>query len=308
MKEKILFIDKDLSIEVNISPKEDTVWLAQEQMAQLFGVQRAAVTKHINNIYKSEELNELSTSSKMEHMGTLGKQAYSVNMYNLDMIISVGYRVNSKRGILFRKWATGILKEYALKGYAANKRKLANLNQIIHISKRTTAYLDSNEILSVLDRYTQALNLLDDYDHQKIKRPKGNRDVYYLTYDEAKAFIMQMRFHEQSALFGLEREKGFISGLSSVYQTFDGTDLYPSVEEKAANLLYLLVKNHGFVDGNKRIGSALFLYFLDKNNRLIKDNELIISNHTLVALAILIAQSKPAEKEVMIDLIMNFIV
>ncbi|MDY0277286.1 MAG: Fic family protein [Acholeplasma sp.] len=200
------------------------------------------------------------------------------------------------------------MKQYMIKGYVQNKKRLIELNKIIQISRRNVDKLETVSILNVLDRYSQALDLLDDYDHQSLKKPKGSSSTYVIEYEEAINFIHQMKFHEKSDLFGLEKDGGFKSGLASIYQTYDGNDLIPTVEEKAATLLYALVKNHGFAGGNKRIATAIFIYFLDKNNILIQNNEFIIDNHTLVALTILIAESDPTEKEMMTNSVMNFLI
>ncbi len=308
-KQVVVFNDEQLSLEVNISPEEDTVWLTQFDMSLLFGVKTQAITKHIKNIYADGELEKKSVCSKMEHTASDGKN-YKVMYYNLDMIISVGYRINSKKGILFRKWAASVLKEYSLKGYAINPNKvnLENQQKVIQLLKRTTDQLDSKEILDVLELYSVGLQLLDDYDHQRFSKPKGKISTYYLNYDECIDFINKMKFHHDSELFGMEREGAFKSSIGAVYQTFAGVDVYPTIEEKAAHLLYFLVKNHGFIDGNKRIAAALFVHFLNKSNRLFKEGLQIIDNKTLATLTIMLAESNPKEKNIMINLILTLII
>jgi hypothetical protein len=239
--EVVLFSDDDIRLEVNVSPGEDTVWLSQNQMSELFDVNRPAITKHIGNIFKSGELDKDSVSSILEHTASDGK-VYSTNMYNLDVIISVGYRVNTSKGIKFRKWATDVLKQFAIKGIVMNQSKFDSNTQLqlIEILKRTTPHIESHDILSVLERYTKGLTLLDDYDHQRVTKPEGSYDVYRLEYEECRRVVDQMRFYEDTGLFGREREGLFKSSIGAIYQSFDGKDVYPSVEEKTANLLYLL--------------------------------------------------------------------
>ncbi len=227
--------------------------------------------------------------------------------YSLDVIISVGYRVKSKRGIEFRKWANSVLKDYILNGYAVNNNRIRDLGQVIRIMKRVEQSLDAKQVLSVVEKYNAALDMLDDYDHQRLDRPKGNETAYVLTYEECRKVIDQMKFSSQSAVFGNEKDDSFKGCIGNIYQSFGGHDLYPSIEEKAANLLYLIAKDHSFSDGNKRIAATLFLYFLDKNGILFADGEKLIDDHTLVALTILIAESRPEEKEMMITVVMNCI-
>jgi death-on-curing family protein len=223
------------------------------------------------------------------------------------MIISVGYRVKSKRGVEFRRWANNVLKQYVLQGYAVNQKRLNDLGSVVKLLKRTENSLDAKQVLSVVERYSTALDLLDSYDHQTLQRPKGNSATYRLTYEECRQVIDSMRFGEASDLFGLEKDDSFKGSIGNIYQSFAGEDIYPSLEEKAANLLYFVTKNHSFADGNKRIAATMFLYFLDKNGILFADGEKLIDDHTLVALTIMIAESHPEEKEIMIDVIMNCI-
>ena len=308
--EIILFENQGVKLEVNL--KDETVWLTQKQMAELFGKDRKTITRHIQNIYKDCELNENAVCSFFEHTASDGKK-YNVQYYNLDMIISVGYRVNSKQGILFRQWATKVLKDYMLKGYAVNQRRLEYLEKtikIIGIANRIDERLEGNdakEILKVIGDYSKALDLLDDYDHKTLKKPNGNVDERKIEYSECLKIIEKLRFNQESSLFAVERNQGLESIIGNIYQTFDGQDIYKSIEEKAANFLYLIVKNHVFADGNKRIAATLFIYFLNFYEILYKNEKQTIDNNTLAALTLLIAESNPREKDVIIDLVMNFL-
>ena len=308
--EIILFENQGVKLEVNL--KDETVWLTQKQMAELFDKDRRTITRHIQNIYKDEELEENSVCSFFEHTAADGKK-YRVQYYNLDMIISVGYRVNSKRGIMFRQWANKILKDYLLKGYAVNQRRLDYLEKtikLIDIANRIDERLEGNdakEILKVIGEYSKALDLLDDYDHKTLKKIDGNIDERKIEYQDCLEVINKLRFNEESSLFAVERDKGLESIIGNIYQSFSGQDIYKSIEEKGANFLYLIVKNHVFADGNKRIAATLFIYFLNFYNILYKENKQVIDNNTLAALTLLIAESNPKEKEVIIDLVMNFL-
>jgi prophage maintenance system killer protein len=303
----VLFTSKDGVVSIPAALDQSTVWLSQAQMSALFGKERSVVTKHIRNAFDEGEVDEKQVCANFAHTAEDGK-TYQVVFYNLDVIISVGYRVKSQRGVEFRRWATGILRDYMLKGYALNKKRLKALGQVVSILKRAERQLDARQVLSVVERYTSALELLDAYDHQRVGRPKGRKAKAHLTYSECRKFVDAMRFGSESALFGREKDDSFKSSLGAIYQTFEGKDLYPSVEEKAANLLYFVVKNHSFTDGNKRIGAALFLYFLDKNKALLtQDGHKRLADHTLVALTILIAESKPVEREIMLNLVMTFL-
>ena len=308
--EIVLFENQGVKLEVNM--KDDTVWLTQKQMSELFGKDRRTITRHIQNIYKDEELEENAVCSFFEHTATDGKK-YKVQYYNLDMIISVGYRVNSKQGIAFRKWATKILKDYMLKGYAVNRRRLEYLEKtikLIDIANRIDEKLENNdakEILKVIGEYSKALDLLDDYDHKTLKKIDGNIDERKIEYNECVKIINTLRFKEESSLFAIERDKGLESIIGNIYQSFAGQDIYKSIEEKSANFLYLIVKNHVFTDGNKRIAATLFIYFLNFYGILYKNEKQVIDNNTLTGLTLLIAESNPKEKEVIIDLVMNFL-
>ena len=231
-----------------------------------------------------------------------------VDLYNLDVIISVGYRVKSQRGVEFRRWATKVLKEYLVRGVAVNNNRIRQLGMAVDVTKRVSASLDTDQVLDVVKTYSSALDLLDEYDHQTIVKPKTKGRSVELSYEECRRFIEGMKFSADSMLFGNEKDGSFKSALGAVYQSFGGKDLYPSAQEKAANLLYLVTKNHGFSDGNKRIAAGLFLYFLKRNRLLLrKDGSKRIADHTLVALTVMIAESKPAEKEMMVNLVMTFL-
>ena len=306
--EIILFENQNVKLEVNM--KDETVWLTQEQMALLFNKDRTVITRHINNIIKDGELDEKSNVQKM-HFANSDKL---VSLYNLDMIISVGYRVKSKNGIIFRKWANKVLKEYLLKGYAVNQRRLEYLEKtvkLIDIAGRIDRDINSEEakeIIKVINKYSNALNLLDDYDHRRVIKPKGTKSKNIVTYENCKDLIDLLKFNNDSNLFGLERKEGLKSIINNIYQSFGGIDVYPSIEEKAANFLYLITKNHTFIDGNKRIAATLFIYFLEVNNILYKNDKRVIDNNTLVAVTLLIAESNPKEKNILVDLVMNFLI
>ena len=308
--EIILFENQVVKLEVNV--KDETVWLNREQIAKLFGRDIKTIGKHINNALKEELSDDNSVVAKFATTATDGK-IYQVEYYNLDMILSVGYRVKSKNGIVFRKWANKVLKDYMLKGYAVNQRRLEYLEKtikLIDIANRIDDRLendDAKEILKVIGEYSRALDMLDEYDHRTLKKPDGNVDTRVITYDDCIAIINSLKYKEESELFGVERDKGLKAIIGNVYQSFDGQDIYSTIEEKAANLLYLVVKNHVFIDGNKRIAATLFIYFLKFYNILYNANGKVIDNHTLTALTLLVAESNPKEKEVMIDLIMNFL-
>lgn len=305
-----VFENGELHLNVRVDQANDTVWLTQEEMAQLFGVHRQAITKHISNIFRQKELDRTTTSSKMELLGdrnVTGKRI--IALYNLDVIISVGYRVNSKKGIEFRHWASSILKSYLLQGYSINEERLAELEKRVKIFEIATRPegLSSEEkadFFDLLSDFEKGLILLDDYDHESFpKGEKGHKDTYVLRYEECRKLIDDLPFSKTSDLFGRERSEGLFKGaIASIYQTFDGQDLYPTLEEKAAHLLYFLVKDHGFLDGNKRIAATLFVYFLAKNGALRVNNRLRIDDLSLAALTLLIAESKAEEK----DLILSF--
>ncbi|MEF2609367.1 MAG: RhuM family protein [Faecalicoccus sp.] len=302
----VVFKNGELELEVNVTPEKDTVWLTQQQMAELFDKDRTVITRHIGNIFREKELDKESNVQNLH----IANSDRPVSFYSLDVIISVGYRVKSQRGITFRKWATSILKDYMIEGYAVNKKRLEVLNKTIEIQSRmlATAYeIDEKELLDVIEAYQNALSLLDDYDHGSLSKPEGTDFIYRLTYEECRELIDKMKF--ESDVFGVEKEKGKLNGiLAAVYQNIFGQELYPSIEEKASNLLYFLIKDHPFADGCKRIGATIFLEFLNKNHHLIIDGKQTISDSALVAITLMIAESRPEEKETMVKLVMNFLV
>lgn len=306
----VIFRNGELELEVTVSDDRENVWLSQKQMSELYAVSTDNISLHIKNIIKDGELDESTTkeSSVVRKEGSrLVKR--KVKNYNLDMILAVGYRVKSPNGIVFRKWVTSILKDYMVKGYAINQKRLEVLNRTVEIQSRiiaSTLELDEREVLNVIEAYADALTLLDDYDHGSISKPEGNETLYHLSYEECRTLIDKMRF--ESDVFGVEKEKGKLNGiLAAIYQNVFGQEVYPSIEEKAANLLYFLIKDHPFTDGCKRIAATIFLEFLNKNNHLIVNDRQIISNSALVAITLMIAESKPDEKETMIKLVMNFL-
>lgn len=304
--EIIIFDNQEVKLEVNL--KDETVWLTQEQISTLFNKERSVITKHLRNVF-NEELEEKSNVQKM-HIPNSDKP---VAFYNLDVIISVGYRVKSKQGIAFRKWANKILKDYMLKGYAINEQRLNYLEKKVQVLDIVTRSIDNikdtdlKQVIKVISNYTKGLDLLDDYDHRTLKKVQGTKSDEKITYKECINIIKTLKFHEQSDIFALERNQGLESIINNIYQTWNNKDVYPTIEEKAANFLYIIVKNHAFIDGNKRIAATLFIYFLQFYNLLYIDNVPIIDNNTLASLTILIAESNPKEKEIMVNLIMNII-
>lgn len=305
--EIVIFDNQNIKLEVNM--KDETVWLNQMQMAELFDKDRTVITRHINNIFKEGELDKKTNVQKL-HIPNSDKP---VTFYNLDVIISVGYRVKSKNGVAFRKWANKVLKNYLIKGYAVNEKRLKALEktiELIDIANRLDNRLesiDAKSVLKVITSYTKALDLLDDYDHKTLKIKGTNKSLKKIDYEECMNVINTLKFNESSDIFALERDNGFKTIIDTIYQTFDGEELYKTTEEKAANFLYLTVKNHAFIDGNKRIAATMFIYFLNYYNMLYKDNNLVIDNNTLTALTLLIAESNPKEKDLITALIMNFL-
>lgn len=304
--EIILFTDGDVNVEVQISPEQEMVWLTQKQMETLFEVKHATISEHISNILSSGELDE--TSVGFSDKSTGGRKP---KIYNLDMILSVGYRVNSKRGIAFRRWANKVLKQYVIQGYAINEKRLAALQKTVDIqTKMLACTLDVGEedVLRAVNLYTDALMLLDQYDHQSLEKPEGNQPIYRITYEDCRHMVDAMEDTFHSDVFGVEKEKGKVEGiLAAVYQSVFGGDVYPSLEEKAANLLYFMIKDHPYADGCKRIGASLFLEFLDRNAFLYKEGEKRISDGALVAITLMIAESTPEEKDIMVKLVMNLL-
>ncbi len=310
--EIILFENQGVKLEVNL--KDETVWLNRQQLAELFDRDIKTIGKHINNAL-NEELKDIPTVAKFATVQKEGNRDVTrdIEYYNLDVIISVGYRVKSENGVIFRRWANKILKDYMLKGYAINQKRLEYLEKtvkLIDIANRIDDRLqgdDAKEILKVIGGYSKALDLLDDYDHKTLKKIDGNIDERKIEYNDCIDIINKLRFNEESSLFAVERDKGLESIIGNIYQSFAGQDIYKSIEEKGANFLYLIVKNHVFTDGNKRIAATLFIYFLNYYGILYKNGKQTIDNNTLAALTLLIAESNPKEKEVLIDLIMNFL-
>ena len=302
--EIVLFETEDKKITLPVMVEKESVWLSVDQMAELFLRDRSVIGKHVRNIFSEGELVKDAVWAKFAHTADDGK-IYKVDYYNLDVIISVGYRVKSIRGTQFRIWANSVLKQYILQGYAINQRRIQQLGEVIRIMRRTENELDSKQILSVIERYNNALDLLDAYDHQTMTRPKGNEATYVLTYEECVKVIQSMRFGDESDLFGREKDDSFKGSIGNIYQSFGGSDVYKSLEEKAAHLLYFVTKNHSFYDGNKRIAATMFLYFLDKNNALFYKGQKCIEDATLVALTIMIAESRAEEKEMMVSVVMN---
>ena len=308
--EIVLFESRDGAVTLPVPVRDESVWLTRMQMADLFDVTPQNITIHLKKVYAAGELEREATSKDFLLVQTEGGRQItrSVNCYSLDAIISVGYRVNSTRATQFRIWATGVLKDYIVRGYAINRERMRQLGQTVEVMKRVANSLDVEQVLDVVNAYSTALDLLDGYDHQTIAKPKAKGRSVALSYEECRRFVDSMKFAADSPLFGNEKDGSFKSALGAVYQSFGGKDLYPSSQEKAANLLYLVTKNHGFSDGNKRIAAGLFLYFLKRNKLLLrKDGTKRIADHTLVALTVMIAESKPQEKELMVNIVMTFL-
>jgi prophage maintenance system killer protein len=328
MSEIVIYTSSGNQTQLEVNFDNDTVWLSQKQIAELFLKDRTVISKHINNVFKEGELDEKEVCANFAHTTQHGAikgktQEANTKYYNLDVIISVGYRVKSKQGTQFRQWATQRLKDYLVKGYSLNEKRLNELNykyselqNAIKLASNAgnVENLSSNEakgILKVIQEYAYALETLDKYDHQKltIETLSSEEKINKLTYDEAiKQVLIWRNFQKAGNLFGNEKDQSFKSSLETIYQTFDGADLYPSFDEKAAHLLYFVVKNHSFSDGNKRIAAGLFVYFLDMNNKLLNaSGNKRIGDNALVAITIMIAESKSDEKEIMTKLVVNLI-
>lgn len=317
--EIIIYQTSDGAMSLDVKLDADTIWLTQKQIAELFGVKRPAVTKHLKNIFLSGELDENSTCSILEHMGVGNRQTYKTVFYNLDAVLSVGYRVNSKNATQFRIWANKVLKEYLVKGYAIKENikleQYEELKQTIKvlsnvIEHKELDYCEATGLLKVVSDYTYALDTLDSYDHQRLDISNTTTKEHFVaTYDNAMAAIEELRVKfGGSELFGNEKDQSFRGSLGAIYQTFGGVDLYPSVEQKAAMLLYLVTKNHSFSDGNKRIAAFLFLWFMERNGILYNaDGNMRIGNNALVALTLMIAESRPEEMEMMVKVVVNLI-
>lgn len=320
--EIVIYQSEDGKTVLDVRLEDDTVWLSQQQMSELFQTDRTVIGRHIRNIYKDGELEEISTCAKNAQVRMEGNRMVtrSIPYYNLDMIISVGYRVNSIRGVKFRQWASSVLKQYLIKGYAVNesmrKKQVAELRQLVQMLGRTLRHSpdplkeEQSALVDVVVDYTYALDTLDDYDYQRlgIKNTTAH-GAFRATYEGAMQEIRQLREKfGGSALFGNEKDDSFRSSIGQIYQTFDGMELYPSVEEKAAMLLYLVVKNHSFSDGNKRIAATLFLWFMNNNGILYReDGTKRIADNTLVAITLMIAESRTEEKDVMVSVVVNLI-
>jgi len=305
--EIVLFETEDRAIKLSVPIENETVWLTQAQMTELFSVDRTVITRHVNNVFRDGELEKESNVQKM-HIANADRP---VQFYSLDVIISVGYRVKSQRGIEFRRWANKVLKDYIIKGYAINHKRLEALQKTVEIqSKMISSILeiDGEDVLKAVTQYTKALTLLDQYDHQSLEKPDGESPVYRITYADCRKMVDSMEDTFKSDVFGVEKEAGKVEGIiAAVYQSVFGGDVYPSLEEKAANLLYFMIKDHPFADGCKRIAASLFLEFLNRNNALFKGGEKVISDSALVAITLLIAESNPKEKDIMTTLVMNLI-
>lgn len=299
--------DGEVRLDVAVDAGKDEIWLNRSQMSLLFDRDIKTIGKHIANALK-EELGDSPKPvvAKFATTASDGK-SYQVEYYNLDVIISVGYRVKSQRGVEFRRWATDVLRRYIVEGRAENEKRLAQLAQVISVMERLPQEIGAAQILEIVKSYAPALDLLDDYDHQRLARPDGSKGVYVLSYEECRDLIGSLRFAGESDIFGVEKDDSFHSSIAAIYQSFGGQEIYPSVQEKAANLLYFVVKNHSFHDGNKRIAASLFLYFLDRNGLLYEDGRKLIGDDALVATTIMIAESRPDEKEAMVSLVMNFL-
>lgn len=318
----VIYQSEDGKTQLDVKLEGETVWLSQSQMSELFQTDRTVINRHIKNIYKSGELDEKATCAKNAQVRLEGNRTVTRNIpyYNLDVIISVGYRVNSIRGTRFRQWANSVLKQYLIKGYAVNeqirKQQIVELRQLVQVMGRTIQQQpvpvtdESNALFNVVIDYTYALDTLDNYDYQRLSIAKITKEEsFHATYDNAMREIDMLRNKfGGSVLFGNEKDDSFKSSIGQIYQTFGGEELYPSVEEKAAMLLYLVTKNHSFSDGNKRIAATLFLWFMNNNGILYReDGSKRIADNTLVALTLMIAESRTEEKDVMVKVVVNLI-
>ena len=305
--EIMIFETKDNEIKLTVPVENETVWLTQAQMTELFQVDRTVITRHVNNVFKENELLRKSNVQKMH----IPNSDRPVQFYSLEVIISVGYRVKSNRGVEFRQWANSVLKQYIMQGYAINEKRLAALQRTVDIQTKmlaSTLEVDEAELLKAVNLYTNALMLLDQYDHQSIKKPAGNKAIYRITYEDCRNMVNEMEDSFHSDVFGVEKEKGKVEGiLAAVYQSAFGKDAYPSLEEKAAYLLYFMIKDHPYADGCKRIAASLFLEFLVRNNVLYEKGQKRISDGALVAITLMIAESDPKEKDIMVNLVMNLL-
>ena len=308
--EIILFETSDKKVTLSVPMDGDTVWLSQAQMAELFDTTKQNVSLHANNCFKEGELNKKSVVKDFLTTASDGKN-YKTKYYNLDVIISVGYRVKSKRGIEFRQWASKILKQYMIDGYAINEKRLHALQKTVDIQTRMLAdalNVEEKDVLRAVNLYTDSLILLDQYDHQVIVKPTGVKPIYRITYDDCMKMVSHMKDSFETDVFGVEKEEGKVNGIiSAIYQSAFGEDAYPSIEEKASNLLYFMIKDHPFADGCKRIAASLFLEFLERNDALFIDGNKRIGDGELVAITLMIAESNPEEKDIMVKLVMNLL-
>ena len=305
--ELVIFETKDNAIKLDVPVNRDTVWLTQAQMTDLFKVDRTVITRHVNNVFKEKELIKESNVQKM-HIANSDKP---VKFYSLEVIISVGYRIKSQRGVEFRQWANKILKQYVINGYAINEKRLQALEKTVDIQTRMIANaldIEEADVLRAVNEYTDALLLLDKYDHQALEKPNGAKPVYRITYEDCVDMVSKMRDSFNTDVFGVEKETGKVAGIiAAIYQSVFGEDAYPSIEEKAANLIYFMIKDHPYADGCKRIAASLFLEFLDKNNALFINGKKRLSDGTLVAITLMLAESKADEKDVMVKMVMNLL-
>lgn len=299
--EIVLFETSDREIKLSVLIEQETIWLTMAQLVKLFGRDISVISRHINSIFNEEEVDKESSFQYMQIPNSDKPVAY----YSLDVVISVGYRVKSRRGLEFRKWANSLLRKYILQGYDLNNNRVNQLEEVVRMIRRTQNELDSRQLLAIIEKYSEVLELLNFYDHQNRTLPTENADLYKLSYEKCLNIIETMRYKYESELFGKEMNESFKGSIGNIYQSFGGQEIYPTLEEKAAYLLYFVIKDHSFFDGNKRIAATMFLYFLYQNKRLFADGMKLIDNYTLVALTILIAESKPEEMEMMISVILN---
>lgn len=305
--ELVIFETEDSVIKLTVPIEDETVWLTQAQMTELFERDVSTISRHITNIFSTNEVDKKSNL----HFLQIANSDKPVAYYSLDVIISVGYRVKSQRGIEFRQWANRVLKQYIINGYAINEKRLQALEKTVDIQTRmlaNTLELEEKDVLCAVNEYTDALLLLDQYDHQALVKPAGQVPIYRITYEECVSMVKRMRDTFNTDVFGVEKEAGKVRGIiAAIYQSAFGEDAYPSIEEKAANLLYFMIKDHPYADGCKRIAASLFLEFLDRNNALFVNQRKKISDGALVAITLMIAESKPDEKDVMVTLVMNLL-
>lgn len=299
--EIVLFETSDKEIKLSVLIEQETIWLTMAQLEELFERDISVISRHIKNIFNENEVDKKGNLCFWQKANSEKPVAY----YSLDVVISVGYRVKSRRGLEFRKWAHSVLRNYILQGCGLDNHRVEQLNEVVRIIRRTQNELDSRQLLAIIEKYSEVLELLNFYDHQDMTRPTENTDIYQLSYEECWKIIATMRYEYKSELFGKEMNDSFKGSIGNIYQSFGGQEIYPTWEEKAAHLLYFVTKDHSFFDGNKRIAATMFFYFLYKNKKLFADGIKLIDNYTLVALTIMIAESKPEEMEMIISIILN---